>query len=449
MNNYAFIVPFLNNASWLEQFIEHYTHILSRDNNYLIFVEGVTAFHNSAEHRNGHSIDGSIDIIKSYHSDQIKYARQGKVHLVSELLNTGFRLAETPKYICPLKSTDFIPYHIFERIEHTTADGIRLKRVILAKDFKSCLPSMNSDLLIVKNIEGLAFKNGNWIPFLSNKPITKELDIADLSLDILDTHRIETKIQCSRRILQQARFKQWTHHNVEPIPDYRDMDLKQYTTEELDNIENSSNTIEFKGLLPESLREHPWSDKTFPEIWNYDVSFPNFGKQLEHQPQRYKKRGKLLEIGCATGQALKVLKDRGWEIVGVDPSLWATGYAKHLLKLDVRRGVVTDINFPNEEFDAIVLWDTFEHIPNPNEVLTTLTQWLKPDGLLIIYTPDFNKFGDEKDHWLWSPRQHFFLYTPDSLSALLTKNSFHVTSIDAEIDLNGFLAIATKAPHTK
>jgi hypothetical protein len=296
MNQFAFIIPILNDATWLQQFINHYEHILSRGNHKLIFVEGATSFHNAAEHRNGKSIDGSIDIIdvaKSYNSKQIICARQGKVHLLSELLNAGFRLAETATYICPLKPTDFIPYEVFDKIEHTNVPCLALNRVILAKDFKSRLPDTNGQLPVIKSTEGLSFKNGDWMPYFDNKPI----NISTALLDTFDTQQIETKNQCARRILYWVRFKQWRHNNIKPIPDYQDINIQHHTIETIDNIENGNNTIEFKGALPETLQEHPWNTKTFNEIWHYDVSFPNFSdtkRQLSKPPQQ---RGKILEIG--------------------------------------------------------------------------------------------------------------------------------------------------------
>jgi 2-polyprenyl-3-methyl-5-hydroxy-6-metoxy-1,4-benzoquinol methylase len=90
------------------------------------------------------------------------------------------------------------------------------------------------------------------------------------------------------------------------------------------------------------------------------------------------------------------------------------------------------------------LWDSFEHIPNPNDVLPLIWQWLNPEGVLVIYTPDYNKFKHDKKHWLWSPRQHYFLYTPETLTKLLKTHAFQVASIDTEIDENGFLLIAKK-----
>jgi len=86
--------------------------------------------------------------------------------------------------------------------------------------------------------------------------------------------------------------------------------------------------------------------------------------------KRMKKGGRLLDIGCSAGFFLYEARNKGWDVYGVEPSEWASGYAKEKLGLDkVFRGVFRDAGYPDNYFDAIVLNDTIEHLSDPKGML--------------------------------------------------------------------------------
>ncbi|MEM0253538.1 MAG: class I SAM-dependent methyltransferase [Candidatus Bathyarchaeia archaeon] len=98
---------------------------------------------------------------------------------------------------------------------------------------------------------------------------------------------------------------------------------------------------------------------------------------------------KVLEVGCATGKFVKVLRRLGVEAFGVDLSSYVISKAN----VDVRTflynvDVETErVPFNNEFFDMIMAIETMEHFANITYALENLKQVLKVGGLMFITVP--------------------------------------------------------------
>ncbi len=144
------------------------------------------------------------------------------------------------------------------------------------------------------------------------------------------------------------------------------------------------------------------------------------------------KRGRILDIGCATGIFLNRMKQRGWDCYGVEPSDFAADYAQKRFSLDVFHGYLDDSLFEDSFFDVITLWDVMEHTPDPLDTLRTISRILKPDGLLVITTPNANAwerslFGK---YWAgWDVPRHYHVFTINTIKDLLNQASFCIKEI--------------------
>ena len=71
-------------------------------------------------------------------------------------------------------------------------------------------------------------------------------------------------------------------------------------------------------------------------------------------------RGKLLEVGCGIGQVVKILRNIGIEVMGLDVSDWAV---KHSLTPYTIKGSIYSLPFGDKIFDLVYSHDVLEHIP--------------------------------------------------------------------------------------
>src|SRR3954453_9492345 len=88
--------------------------------------------------------------------------------------------------------------------------------------------------------------------------------------------------------------------------------------------------------------------------------------------------GALLDLGCWVGFLLAEARDRGWETLGVEPSRFASDYAQERLGLDVIRAGLFEAEVPEHEFDAVVMGDVIEHIPDGAAALERIGRLLRP-----------------------------------------------------------------------
>lgn len=155
--------------------------------------------------------------------------------------------------------------------------------------------------------------------------------------------------------------------------------------------------------------------------------------------------GKVLDVGCATGIFLNAMRQHGWECYGVEPSAYASEYARNRFGLDVFTGFLEETQYPEAFFDAITMWDVFEHMANPREVFSRVWRYLKPGGVLVVCTPNSSSwersvFGK---YWAgWEVPRHFYIYGQENISRLLKESHFEVQEVSSFTGRHGVLVIS-------
>lgn len=146
------------------------------------------------------------------------------------------------------------------------------------------------------------------------------------------------------------------------------------------------------------------------------------------------KNGKILDLGCGTGDTLVLLKKLGWDTYGIDIDKQAISVGiKRGLK-NLKLGTYKDIaTYPDSYFDAVRLYHVIEHLDNPALCLNLIRKKLKKNGELILGTPNMQSFTSIlfKSRWynLDSPR-HLFLFSPRTLGKLVGKEGYLVKNIE-------------------
>jgi 2-polyprenyl-3-methyl-5-hydroxy-6-metoxy-1,4-benzoquinol methylase len=99
-------------------------------------------------------------------------------------------------------------------------------------------------------------------------------------------------------------------------------------------------------------------------------------KRILEKIHRYKKGGRMLDIGCGPAFFLDEAKKKGWDVQGADLSEWAVRYADEHFKIPVFRGALVEANFPDRSFDVVVMNDVIEHLERPQETLREIRRIL-------------------------------------------------------------------------
>lgn len=89
-----------------------------------------------------------------------------------------------------------------------------------------------------------------------------------------------------------------------------------------------------------------------------------------------------LDVGCAYGFVVELLKELGYEAYGVDISKFAVAKERGAILGDAE-----NLPFKRSSFDLITCFETIEHLRNPELFLEECHRILKPSGVLIVSTP--------------------------------------------------------------
>lgn len=156
-----------------------------------------------------------------------------------------------------------------------------------------------------------------------------------------------------------------------------------------------------------------------------------WGMQTKFLNKHHSLPGRLLDIGCATGEFLNTARQVGWEVYGLEMIAEYAQRARDRFNLDVIRGTLESVELPDNTYDAITMWDVLEHLPDPRYALDQCHRLLKPNGILVFSIPNLSSFDRYLfgTKWIgWDAPRHFTLYTRETLWKALKMSGFSLVS---------------------
>jgi 2-polyprenyl-3-methyl-5-hydroxy-6-metoxy-1,4-benzoquinol methylase len=161
-------------------------------------------------------------------------------------------------------------------------------------------------------------------------------------------------------------------------------------------------------------------DDDYIESWKERAStFRNLLKLLE----KIKPQGDLLDIGCYAGIFPNEAIKKGYRVTGIEPSRWASGYAREKTGTNIITGTWDKVSLEKSSFDIVTMWDVVEHLEDPAACFSFIYDRLKVNGIVLVTTHDieslFARLMGRKYPWLM--RFHLYHFSPKTLSAMLSK----------------------------
>lgn len=148
-------------------------------------------------------------------------------------------------------------------------------------------------------------------------------------------------------------------------------------------------------------------------------TFSNYLKEIV----AYVPEGKLLDVGCATGEFLMVAQESGFDVYGIEVSPYGVRECRELFgENKIRAESLKDGDFPSGFFDVIILSDVIEHIEAPVSFLDILWNILKPQGVLMIVTPNTSSWTRKLMgmHWLHYKEEHIYYFNCNNICKFLS-----------------------------
>jgi SAM-dependent methyltransferase len=143
--------------------------------------------------------------------------------------------------------------------------------------------------------------------------------------------------------------------------------------------------------------------------------------------------GRLLDVGTARGDFLRVMRGRGWEVTGIEP-FGTTDVVTDLL--------IHRIPFPegyrniDGGFDVITAWAVFEHLHHPAAAFSACCELLRPGGQLVVQVPNLrsiaSRWGRQED----IPR-HLYFFDERTLGEYAQRSGLALDAVVHTTDLFG------------
>ena len=142
--------------------------------------------------------------------------------------------------------------------------------------------------------------------------------------------------------------------------------------------------------------------------------------------EKYRKTGRIIDIGCGVGGFLIEAQKRGWEVHGTEYTDKAIEICE-ANNIKMKQGALKPDWYAPDSFDIVTSFEVIEHINNPIEEVQNIRKILRPGGLFYFTTPNFNAIERlylKADYNVIEYPEHLSYYTKSTIHYLLSRNGF-------------------------
>ena len=172
------------------------------------------------------------------------------------------------------------------------------------------------------------------------------------------------------------------------------------------------------------------------EYFDYEADRPalerNFKQRIKGMRNMFGAEKNIVEIGCAYGYFLNLVKDKVASHVGFDVTNDGVNFAKNELGLNATTEDFMKYKLKPESVDSVFMWDVAEHLAYPDEYFAKVSKILKTGGKVALTTgnidallPKLRKGGWRMIH----PPTHVYYFSPKTISRLMARHGLVVESV--------------------
>ncbi|HEY1553402.1 MAG TPA: glycosyltransferase [Kofleriaceae bacterium] len=170
-------------------------------------------------------------------------------------------------------------------------------------------------------------------------------------------------------------------------------------------------------------------DKTYLE--NMDARVQTFTYNLDRIAKFLPPAGRMLDVGSYCGVFLKIARDRNYDVLGVEPSQWASSYARDHMGIPTVTGNIESLPADTKPFDIVCSWDVLEHVSDPRRELELVSSKLRTGGIYAFSTLDYGNWVPRLlgERWPWLMDMHLYYFDQKVMKQMLERAGFKVLDV--------------------
>jgi 2-polyprenyl-3-methyl-5-hydroxy-6-metoxy-1,4-benzoquinol methylase len=133
-------------------------------------------------------------------------------------------------------------------------------------------------------------------------------------------------------------------------------------------------------------------------------------------------------VGSYCGAFLKVAREAGVNVIGLEPSAWAIEQARRATDAQVIQGTLDDLPAELAPFDVVAAWDVVEHFADPVGELVKVNRALTKSGTFVFCTVMIDNWFPRLvgSRWPWFMDMHLFYFTRQTIAHVLDQAGFAI-----------------------
>lgn len=157
------------------------------------------------------------------------------------------------------------------------------------------------------------------------------------------------------------------HHSVHPLPD--DNFVRAFYARYMNVAVKGFYSLRTQDTVPQEFRE-----RYLPLI------------KLTKNNAAANNMLRLLDIGAGAGMFLRLAREEGYEVEGLEPNQEAAQRLRETFGIPVHEALLEDFA-ASCKYDLVTMWDLLEHLRDPRSAVEKISMILKPDGQLLVEIP--------------------------------------------------------------
>lgn len=155
---------------------------------------------------------------------------------------------------------------------------------------------------------------------------------------------------------------------------------------------------------------------------------PRYRMRVLSKAHRLSDRDRLLDVGCSTGDFLRVARlESGCKVSGIELDKQSIDRALDPDETAYRHGTIEEQDFGGETFTVITFFQSLEHHRDPVKALNRAHALLAPGGICVVEVPNFGGFWRRVFRSFWMPLmvpQHLYHFDRKTMKKTLEAAGF-------------------------